>query len=114
MYLCMSAGIVFCRFVLYEYEGAYRVFLTGCAELQNVTESLQVKMLYQHMSVYQPLHRYTHFNISKHFMMLYGISHYEPPSPSRFPPPLAVSTPSYLFLLLSIGLACELTRSHCP
>jgi len=38
----MSAGIVFCCFVLYEYEGAYRVFLTGCAELQDVIESLQV------------------------------------------------------------------------
>ena len=58
MYLCRSAGIVFCCFVLYEYGGAYRVFLTGCAKLQNGIESLEVKMLYQHMSVYQTLHRY--------------------------------------------------------
>jgi hypothetical protein len=73
------------------------VFLTGCAELQDVIGSLQVKMLYQqHMSVYQTLHRYEHFKISDHFMMLYGISPYEPPSPLRFHPPLAVSTPSYL------------------
>ena len=96
MYLYMNAGIVFCCFVLYEYEGAYRAFLTSCAELKDVTESLQLKMLYQHMSVYQTLYRYERFNISKHFIMLYGISPYESPSPPRFPPPLAVSTPSYL------------------
>lgn len=63
MYLCMSAGIVFHCFVLCGYEGAYRLFLTRCAELQDVIESLQVKVLYKHMSDYQTLHRYEHLSI---------------------------------------------------
>ena len=58
IYECRNCLLLFC-FVLYEYEGAYRVFLTGCVELQDVIWSLQVKMLYQqHMSVCQTLHRY--------------------------------------------------------
>jgi len=52
-------------------------------------------MLYQHMPVYRPLHRYGHFNVSRCSTKLYGINSYK--QHSRLFSTLTDTTPSHLF-----------------
>jgi hypothetical protein len=58
---------------------------------------------------YKPLYRYESFDIPGYCAVLDGISFYKPPG--RLLLSLANTVPSYLVLVLTIGLVCEIARS---
>jgi len=68
-------------FGLFRYIPRSRMFREKCTKLQNVILILSLsKILHQRMSDYQQLLLYKSFNLSRHFVIRYGVRFYEPTS----------------------------------